>query len=107
MSLKSVLRSRVRDYACYHAIQLEHGRNLYDQRWVGGRSCPAWSGAYARDLDLVRPSYEKRGCVLPVQCTLEEIGARTIYRSVDEREPRLRYRVIYFNSLALKVSRLS
>ena len=73
------------DNARDHAVELEDGGDLDEQRREVRARRLAGARTDARDLDVVRPADKERVLVLPVQRALEQVRARAVRWSIDER----------------------
>ena len=90
------------DYARDHAIQLEDSRDLDEEGGkVGGGGGLARTCAHPGNFDLVCPADEEGVLVLPVEGTLEQIGAWAVCRTVDKRYAALGVRVVYLDTLEI------
>ena len=89
----------MRDNTRDHAVELEDGSDLDEQRREIRARRLAGARTDARDLDVVCPADEERVLVLPVQRALEQVRARAVRRPVDECDTALRMGVIDLHAL--------
>lgn len=92
----------MRDDTSGHTVELEHSGNLDEQgRGIGGGgrgACPR-SGSDTSNLNLVCPTNQESRVVLPMHIALEQVGTRSVCRSVDKSNSRGGSRIVDFDTL--------
>lgn len=91
----------MRDDAGDHAVELEDGSDLHDERRQARSVCAggARAGAHSGDFDVICPGDDERKVVLPMERAFEQVGARAVRRPVYEGDTGLGDGIVDFDTL--------